>query len=244
MNTRGGPKIGALVPYTNTNLEPDITAMCPVGATVHFARLGGYDVNEIPGADQMAGLGASDMTEALRLIAGVRPAVILYGCTSATLTHGPEFDRDLAETINKSSNAHSLTAAGSVVAALRELGAHRVGLASPYIGEVNDLAVEFLASAGIKVAKIADIGRDLGNYGQGELAPDEVFDLAMRADADGLDVLVLSCTDMRSVEVIEKLEAAIGKPVVTSNQAMMFCAMKALGLTIDGRQPGRLFDLL
>jgi maleate isomerase len=244
MNTRNGPKIGVLVPYTNTNLEPDMLAICPAIATVHFARLGGYDVNEIPGADQMAGLGASDMTEALRLIAGVRPAAILYGCTSATLSHGPEFDRDLAETIGKSSNAHSLTAASSIVAALRELGAHRVGFASPYIGEVNDLAAEFLASEGIEAATIADIGRDLGNYGQGELDPDEVFDLAMRADADDLDALLLSCTDMRSVEVIGRLEAAIGKPVVTSNQAMMFCAMKALGLAVDSRQPGRLFDLL
>ncbi len=244
MNARGGPKIGVLVPYTNTNLEPDMMSMCPVGATVHFARLGGYDIDAIPGADQMAGLGASDLSEALRLIEGVRPAAVLYGCTSATLTHGPDFDRDLAARIKCSSNANPHTAAGSLVAALRALGARRVGFASPYVGEVNDLAVIFLATEGIEVAKRADIGRDLGNYGQGELAPDKVFELAIRADAAELDALVLSCTDMRSVEIIERLEAEIGKPVVTSNQSMMFCAMQALGLAPEGRQPGQLFDVL
>ena len=244
MTVRVGPKIGVLVPFTNTNLEPDMMAMCPVGSTVHFGRLGGYDVDEIPGVDQMAGLGASDMSEALRLISGVRPAAILYGCTSATLTHGVEFDRHLAEQIKSSTGAYAFSAAGSLVAALRALGARRIGFASPYVGQVNDLAVNFLATEGIDVANMADIGRDLGNYGQGELTPDAVFDLAIRADASGLDALVLSCTDMRSVEIIERLEVAVNKPVVTSNQAMMFCAMRALGLAPDGRQPGRLFDVL
>ena len=244
MNARSGPKIGVLVPFTNTNLEPDMVSMCPIGATVHFARLGGYDVDEIPGVDQMAGLGASDMSGALRLIAGVRPAAILYGCTSATLTHGSAFDRDLAKKIVTASNAHSVTAAGSLVASLRALGARRVGFGSPYVGEVNDLAVKFFATEDIEVARIANIGRDLGNYGQGELTPEEVFELAIRADAADLDALIMSCTDMRSVEIIERLEATVGKPVVTSNQAMMFCAMRALAMVPDGRQPGRLFDRL
>lgn len=244
MNTRGGHKIGVLVPFTNTNLEPDMMAMCPVGTTVHFARLGGYDIDEIPGKDQMAGLGASDISVALQLIAGVRPAAVLYGCTSATLTQGPAFDRSLADRIKQSSDAHSVTAAGSLVAALRVLDARRVGFASPYVGEVNDLAVKFLATEGVEVAKIADIGRELGNYGQGELTPVEILELASRADANDLDALVLSCTDMRSVEIIEQMEDRAGKPVVTSNQAMMFCAMQSLGLTPDGHQPGRLFEFL
>jgi len=93
---RGRARIGVLVPFTNTNLEPDMVRLCPSGCTLHFARLGGYDADEIPDAAQMAGLGAADLDEPLRLIAGVRPDVILDGCTSATLTHGPAFDRDLA----------------------------------------------------------------------------------------------------------------------------------------------------
>ena len=76
---RSGPKIGVLVPFTNTNLEPDMIAMCPPGCTMHFARMGGYDVDEIPGSEQMAGLGASDISETLRLLSGVRPAAVIYG---------------------------------------------------------------------------------------------------------------------------------------------------------------------
>jgi len=241
---RSGPKIGVLVPFTNTNLEPDMMALCPPGCTLHFARMGGYDVDEVPGADQMAGLGASDISETLRLLSGVRPAAILYGCTSATLTHGPEFDRDLAARIKALSGAVSITAAGALVAGIQALGVSRVGFSSPYLGEINDRAVAFLAANGIETVRRADIGRELGNYGQGELTPDEVVDLALRADCADAEAIVLSCTDMRAVEAVPQIEAALGKPVITSNQAMIFGVMRALGLPRGAHHPGALFDRL
>ncbi|MDG1430168.1 MAG: Asp/Glu racemase [Paracoccaceae bacterium] len=242
---RTGPKIAVLVPFTNCNLEPDMVSLCPLGCTMHFARMGGYDVDEIPGSDQMAGLGASDISETLRLLSGVRPSVVLYGCTSATLTHGTDFDRDLAAKIRgPNANTLSLTAAGSLVAGIRTLGATKVGFASPYLGEVNDQAISFLAEEGVTVVRCADIGRPLGNYGQGELTPDEVYELALLADHPDAQAIVLSCTDMRSVEAIERIEAALGKPVVTSNQAMIFALMKALELPRHANLPGRLFSYL
>jgi maleate cis-trans isomerase len=192
----------------------------------------------------MAGLGASDISHDLRMISGVRPDVVLYGCTSATLTHGPEFDAQLAEDIKAGSGALSLTAAGSLVAAIQALGATKVGFSSPYLGEINVQAMDFLAQNGIDTVKCADVGRELGNYGQGELTPEEVFDLACQADHPEAQAIVLSCTDMRSVEAVTRIEAVLNKPVVTSNQAMMFALMRALGLPRHDGLPGRLFDLL
>ena len=240
---RQGAKIGVLVPFTNCNLEPDMMALCPKGATMHFARLGGYDVEEIPGSDQMAGLGASDLSDTLRLISGVRPSAVLYGCTSATLTHGRSFDQDLAAKIEAGSGAKTLTAAGSLIIALNALTVSKVGFASPYLGQINDQAIAFLASEGIDTIKCHDIGRALGNYGQGELLPDEVFELALAADHPQAEAIVLSCTDMRSVEVITRVEAALNKPVVTSNQAMIFALCRALDLEPADGTPGRLFAI-
>lgn len=239
-DNRGGPKVGVLVPYTNVNLEPDLQLMRPPGVTFHFERLGGYEVDKIPGPEQMAGLGASDISETLRLISGVRPAAVLYGCTSATLTHGTVFDRELAAQIKKRSGAVSITAAGALVEAIKALGVSRVGLASPYLGEVNDQAAGFLASEGIETVQRADIGRALDNYGQGELTPEEVETLALRADDSEVEAIVLSCTDMRSVEVINQIEGKTGKPVVTSNQAMVFALSRALALPMPGEAWGRL----
>ena len=192
----------------------------------------------------MAGLGASDISEDIRLICGVRPDVVLYGCTSATLTHGSDFDKDLADRITADSNALSLTAAGCLIEALNALDITRVGFASPYVGEINRLAACFLKSRQITTVECVDIGRELGNYGQGALSPDEVTELACRADHADAEALVLSCTDMRSVEVVERIESLTGKPVITSNQAMMFCLMRALRLEQHDNTPGQLFEAL
>lgn len=239
-----GIKIGVLVPFTNTNLEPDMWHLCPDGCTMHFARLGGYDVDEVPDSDQMAGLGATDLSDVLHLISGARPRAVLYGCTSATLTHGLAFDVDLSRQIKDGSGAVSLTAAGSLVRALKALDVTRIGFASPYVGQVNIEAAAFLADAGVETVRCHDVGRALSNYGQGELTPDEVFELAVAADHPDAEAIVLSCTDMRSVEVIERVEAATGKPVVTSNQAMVFALMQDLGLARGSQHPGRLFGRL
>ncbi|MEM8843017.1 MAG: Asp/Glu racemase [Pseudomonadota bacterium] len=229
-DTRGRARLGVLVPFTNTNLEPDMVWLAPPGISVHFARLGGYDVDEIPDDAQMAGLGSADLTEPLALIQGARPDVVLYGCTSATLTHGAAFDRALAERISAQSGAASVTAAGALVHGLKAIGAARIGFASPYVGAINDQAISFLESEGIETVSSADIGKTLGNYGQGELTPGEVYDLACRADTPHAEAIVLSCTDMRSVETVDQLESALGKPVICSNQAMMHQALELLEL--------------
>jgi len=244
MMSRSGAKIGVLVPFTNVNLEPDMQLLCPDGCTMHFERLGGYDADEIPGAGQMSGLGSSNLEESLRLISGVRPAAILYGCTSATLTHGVEFDRNLATTIANSGGSHSITAAGSLLNALQALNATRIGFSSPYVGEINSLAMDFLASENITTVSHHEIEHALDNYGQGELTPKEVFELAMKSDHPEADAIVLSCTDMRAVEAIADIELATGKPVVASNQAMIFELCQKLKLSAPAFEAGQLFAKL
>ena len=225
-SSRGRARFGVLVPFTNTNLEPDMALLRPDGVSLHIARLGGYDQDEIPDADQMHGLGAADLEEPLRLLQGVRPDVVLYGCTSATLTHGLAFDRDLAARIKGACGAETVTAAGALAHALGWLGVGRVGFASPYVAAINDMAVGFLAEAGVEVAQRSEVDIALDNYGQGEMTPDQVFALGLAADSPAAEAIVLSCTDMRSVETIAALEDAVGKPVISSNQAMAFQAMQ------------------
>ncbi len=244
MISRSGTKIGVLVPFTNVNLEPDMQLLCPAACTVHFERLGDYDADEIPDAKQMSGLGSSNLNESLRLISGVRPKAILYGCTSATLTHGAQFDRNLASTIEKTSASTSITAAGALLCALRALNVQHIGFASPYVGEINQLAIDFLASENFTTVSQYEIEQELDNYGQGELTPQEVFELAIKADHNDAEAIVLSCTDMRSVEAIAEIENATGKPVVTSNQAMIFELCLKLGLPRPAYSAGALFDKL
>ena len=136
----------------------------------------------------------------------------------------------------------AMTAAGALVHALQTIGVKRIGFASPYVPSLNDEAIAFLASEGFETVSRADVEGDLGNEGQGALTPEDVAELAHRANSAEAEAIVLSCTDMRSVEAIDRLETELGKPVITSNQAMMFQTAQLASL---GKPPagfGQLFD--
>ena len=242
ISSRGRARFGVLVPFTNTNLEADMALMCPEGISIHVARLGGYDADEIPDETQMQGLGTSDLEEPLRLLMGVKPDVVMYGCTSATLTHGPEFDRTLAIECEKMSGAKTVTAASALVHALEAMNIRRIGFASPYVPAINDMAVDFLNTMGFETVVRSEVDETLGNDDQGAMTPEEVMKLAIEADHPQSDALVLSCTDMRSVEVIDSLETKLGKPVVTSNQAMLFQALQLIGFNTAVRGFGQLLE--
>lgn len=239
---RGRARLGLLVPFTNTNFEPDMGLMAPQDVICLSARMGGYEAEAIPDAAQMQGLGTSDLTEPLRLLAGAKPDMVLYGCTSATLTHGPAFDADLAGQIKRQSGAACVTAAGALIAALRALGASRISFAAPYVSQINAQAVAFLAGHGIETVRQAAVSETLDNDGQGAMTPEEVVALARRAMHPQAEALVLSCTDMRAAEVIAVLEAETGCPVVTSNQALLFAALSTLGLPDRIAGFGRLLE--
>ena len=240
--SRGRARFGILVPFTNSNLEPDMALMRPDGVSLHFGRMGGYDEDEVPDAAQMHGLGAADLDVPLSLLMGVHPDVIIYGCTSATLTHGLDFDRALADRIKTDSGAATVTAAGALVNALKFLGINSVGFASPYVAEINDMAISFLSEAGVRTVSREEVDDALDNVGQGAMEPNAVLELGRAADSPEAQAIVLSCTDMRSVEIIAELEAILGKPVITSNQAIMFEAMQTAGIGDEQQGFGRLMQ--
>lgn len=240
--SRGRARFGVLVPFTNTNLEPDLALISPAGISLHVARMGGYDEDEVPDEAQMHGLGAADLDGPLHLLMGAKPDVVIYGCTSATLTHGPAFDRDLAARISAGSGAHTVTAAGALVHALTALDAKRIGFASPYVPAINDMAIEFLAELGVETIQRSEVSQRLGNAGQGALDPDAVYQMGIAADHPKADALVLSCTDMRSVEALARIEDTVGKPVICSNQAMLFQALQVLKIPDPIPGFGRLLE--
>ena len=119
--TRGRGRIGAVVPISNTNFEPDLALLLPDGFSIHVARAGGYDVDRVPDSEQMRGFALASLDGVLADLIAARPDVVLYGCTSATLSHGPRFDREFEAEIIRKAGVPAVTAAGALVEALNDL---------------------------------------------------------------------------------------------------------------------------
>lgn len=239
---RGRARIGAMVPSTNRNLEPDFFLLAPPGVSVHFVRLREEDPDELPTSSVLQRYAHLPVAEPAELLVAATVEVIAYGCTSATLSGSPEFDAQLSAEIERVSGLPTITAARALLEALATLEVSKIAFGSPYVRELHERGIKFLDDAGMEIVSEADPGRDLGNYEQ-EMSPDAVYDLGRRADHRDAQALVLSCTEMRSVEAINALEKDLDKPVVTSNQALMFACLKRIGVSPAGLGVGgRLFD--
>ncbi len=237
--TRGLARIGIVVPVSNTNLEPDMVMLAPPGASLHFARAGGYDVDQIPDEHQMRQYSDSASDEVVRSLQLCRSDIILYGCTSATLAQGPAYDVRFRETIERTTGIAAVTAASALIETLRALQVHRFAFTSPYVASLNDLAVDFLESFGLSCVGRCDTPKPWSNEEVAAAPPEAVAEMAEKADTAGAEAIVISCTDFRAVEAVAEIERRTGKPVITSNQALMASAIARLGLDISSSRLAR-----
>jgi maleate isomerase len=162
---------------------------------------------------------------AATLLADAEVEVIVFHCTAVS-TFAPDMAGAIRERIEKSTGKKCFTTADAVLAALSELGARRVSLLTPYIDEVHRREVEFLQASGFQVAGGANLGIDT-NAEMSELEPAAILDWAQRNISDTSDVCFLSCTAIKSASIISALEQSSGKPVITSNQCMIWHLLRS-----------------
>ncbi len=215
-------RIGLLVPSSNTTMEPEFYRMTPSGFSVHTARMRLEETTP----EKLVEM-AEDAERAAALLETAEVDVIVYGCTTGSLVGGVEWEKRLVQRIEGETGVPTLTTIRAVVDALKTLDVGCVAVATPYIDDLNRLERAFLESQGIEVTDIrglgfvrnVDIGRTEG----------EVVERLVREVAGGADAVFISCTNLPTIDLIEPLEADLGRPVVTSNQASLWAALRSCG---------------
>lgn len=225
-------KLGLIVPSWNTVMEYEVQRMAGGAMSVHTARIPHTADTE----ENLLWL-ATQATGAAKLLAHAKVDVICYGCTASGFLKGPEQDRGISAEIEASTGIPAATTSAAVTDALRSLGATRVSLASPYEAWLNERVRAYLEAAGFEVMAI----QGLGTQAHSTVTPERIGALAREVDRPEAQAIFISCSNFRTLEIIESLEQTLGKPVVTSNSASMW---KMLRLLRDRRAlpgAGRLF---
>ena len=223
-------RIGLIVPSSNTNIEPDFVMLSPVGVTIHIARSGGYDVNAIPDSAEMQRFARHSLDQNLKDLRDARVDIIAYGCTSATLSEGPQFDAQFCAELQDKAGVPAVTTAGALVEAIHAIGAKRVAFTSPYVKALSAEAIDYLFKSKIDVVNEVVFERELNSLEQNALTPQDAYNMALKADHPDAEAIVISCTDYRALEALPAIEKKLHKPVITSNQALMFACLARLGL--------------
>lgn len=168
---------------------------------------------------------------AAELLASARVDLICYGCTVETVLKGIEYDKILTEDIQKATGIPAKTMAGGVVEALRELKALKIAIVTPYIEEINKREKVFMESIGFEVVYEKGLGIS-DTIEIAKISPGTVYRLGKEAlaKAPEADALFLSCGNLRTIEILSTLEKDMGKPVISSNQALLWSALRMVGV--------------
>ncbi len=103
-------------------------------------------------------------------------------------------------------------------------------LGSAYDDKVNAIAKAFLEASGFEVLGMKGLGL-VDNLVVGRLGAESAYELARKIDRPDAEAIVLSCTNWQTMDAIERLERELGKPVISTTQASIWAALRAIGHT-------------
>lgn len=231
-------RIGIIQPAPGVMLEYEWPAHLPDEVLFPMARI------RMTGAtaadyDRIAGQ-APDYAQDL---ASAGADVIGYACSVGSLHAGVEAERRLVADLARASRKPVVSIADSSMRALARLTARRIAILTPYGEETNALVASYAGEAGFQVAALWPT--PVGIVTVGDLSAAEIAGIAIDAlrRTKDAEALWIPCTAIRTLDAIDAIEQATGRPVVSGSQSLLWGALRAIG--IDDRLPraGRLLSL-
>lgn len=205
-------------------LSPAVARM----ATTRIPNADRYDA-----ATLSANAAEFEAAAALILPAG-KLHVLAYGCTSGTVAIGESEVRRILQKARP--GVEVTTPIGAAKAGLRALGAQRVALLTPYPPELHGMVAEHLRQHGFALSDEKGLGVD-SDAGITSIPERTLVEASAALRRDGAQAVFLSCTALLTAGLVETLEMKLGLPVVTSNQALAWHALRLAGskATLPGR---------
>lgn len=235
LETRRPGQIGMIVLQADETLESDFRQLIPSDLEYLVTRVtSGTALTR----DSLRAMEHRLTKAAAQLPRGAEFAAVGYGCTSATAEIGA---RRVAELIKAGvSTPHVSEPVSALIAACRHLGVKRLGVISPYVKEVSTRLIGVLSDAGIAVPDFASFEEPIEarvvRISQTSVSAAAV-EMGHRSDCDAI---FLSCTNLRTLRVLQGVEDLIKKPVLSSNQVLAWHLATLAGAPVAKAGYGRL----
>jgi len=178
-----------------------------------------------------------------QLLATVKPDVISYSCTSSAIMKGAEFEADIVRQIEETTGAKGTSMALSIREALSFLGVKKIAMVCPYLKAVVAAEEAYLEAFGFE-GVYSDTLDKVDPLDYAARAPWDNYHFALDAarKAPEAEAVVVSCGAMRTIEIVEYLEKAIGKPAVSSNLCTAWNCLRLAGIKEPIRGYGTLLN--
>ena len=223
--------IGLIVLAPDSTIEHEYRAILPLdGVALYINRI--PFPNEVT-PETLAAMEGELIDGAALIHPGRRLDVLAYGCTSGTIVIGEDKVFSKLRQVRPGIECTSPMTAG--VAGCKALGAKSLALITPYTRDINEMFRDFVEERGVRVPVLATFN----NADDEEVARIDqasIRNAILEVGRVEVDAVFVSCSSLYVSPVIEECEAALGKPVMSSDQAMAWHSMRLAGL--DDKVPG------
>lgn len=231
-------RIGLIVLQTDQTIEHEFSELFDrnLGIALYSAR--------IPNAMDVSPETLRQMEQDLPRTAALLPPefefdVVGYACTSGATMIGEDRVDTLIHKVHP--NAQTSNPITAVKAALGALGLKRIALVTPYPVDVTLGMQANLQRAGFQTNAVASFNQS-DDFTVARISSDSILKAVLQIGArDNCDGVFVSCTSLRALQIITKAEEQLGKPVVSSNQALAWHLMRLAGLPDVPANSGQLF---
>jgi len=212
-------RIGLIIPSVNSLSEPQFNRFAPAGLGVHVtrARVAGEWKRPL---DEMA----AEIALSAQLLADCGPDLIVFHCTDTSMTAGPQGEEQLLSLIRAAAGVEAVATSRLVLEALQALALDKVVVISPY--RTNENVIRYLRASGVDVVHDVALGLTAREFVT--VPPQRWAEIARQNDRSEANGIFLSCTNTTQIEAIAEIERALDKPVVNSNQAVLWGCVNRL----------------
>jgi maleate isomerase len=231
-------RVGLIIPSSNRMVEDEMVKAFPRGISVHVTRLRMTGANHRAFDQLMPGI-----EEATHALVDARCDVVAFHCTANSMEGGKDGEGQILETLSRAGAPHGTTTITAIQRAFDALGARRIVLITPYSAGTTEHEAKFLRQASYDVLSAKGFAL-AGSDAYCATPPQFWRDRTIEAACSDADAYLISCANISVFGVIRELEARLERPVVTSNQALIWDALRLIGWRETHGCPGGLFEIL
>jgi len=211
-------RVGLMLPYDNTVIEPEFMRTLPAGVAAHVVRTTKTDRLEL----------AEESLMLAPVMQHLRINIALYACNASSFLKGRAWHDEFLGRFQAATGVPSESANSALMKLAAHRGLRRLVVVSPYPEWLLEPLGKFVTDSGFEVVNIVGLG--LEPIEINKLEPEASYRFTKQADVKNAEGIIILATNFRTLEVLGALEKELNKPVMSSNQALAWIARRMLNI--------------
>ena len=231
------PKVGLIALSTDQTIENDFQNICNnLPVDIFINRI--HNKNPLT-KENLLKMGEDLASVTKKILPDEKLNTIAYGCTSGTIAIGEDNIKEKILSVKPGS--YVTTPVTSAIKAFKLMNIKKIALFTPYPDAVNKTILEYFTKKNIEVSSFASLNLNLDSE-FANVDPNYILEISSKLETKNADALFISCTALPVLNILDKLEQSIKKPVLSSNQTLIWDTIRSIGYKSPIKGYGKLLE--